>query len=99
VPWDELGVDLVLECTGAFRTPEKLAPYFERGVRKVVVAAPVKDDRALNVVMGVNDDRYEPGRTTSSPPPRARPTAWRRSSRSSTRASGSATGRSPRCTT
>jgi glyceraldehyde 3-phosphate dehydrogenase len=61
VPWDELGVDLVLECTGKFRTPEKLAPYFERGVRKVVVAAPVKDLRALNVVMGVNDDRYEPG--------------------------------------
>jgi len=62
VPWDELGVDVVLECTGAFRTPEKLAPYFERGVRKVVVAAPVKDDRALNVVVGVNDDRYDPDR-------------------------------------
>ena len=62
VPWDELGVDVVLECTGAFRTPEKLAPYFDRGVRKVVVAAPVKDDRALNVVMGVNDDRYDPER-------------------------------------
>jgi glyceraldehyde 3-phosphate dehydrogenase len=60
VPWDELGVDVVLECTGAFRTPEKLAPYFERGVRKVVVAAPVKDERALNVVVGVNDDRYDP---------------------------------------
>jgi len=60
VPWDELGVDLVLECTGSFRTPEKLAPYFGRGVRKVVVAAPVKDDRALNVVVGVNDDRYDP---------------------------------------
>jgi glyceraldehyde 3-phosphate dehydrogenase len=62
VPWDEIGVDVVLECTGAFRTPDGLAPYFARGVRKVVVAAPVKDDRALNVVMGVNDDRYEPGR-------------------------------------
>ena len=60
VPWDEFGVELVLECTGAFRTPEKLAPYFEGGVRKVVVAAPVKDDRALNVVLGVNDDRYDP---------------------------------------
>ena len=57
VPWD---VDLVLECTGALRTPEKLAPYFDRGVRKVVVAAPVKDDRAVNVVVGVNDDRYDP---------------------------------------
>ncbi len=62
VPWAELGAELVLECTGAFRTPESLAPYFERGVRKVVVAAPVKDDRALNVVVGVNDARYEPAR-------------------------------------
>jgi glyceraldehyde 3-phosphate dehydrogenase len=60
VPWDELGVDVVLECTGKFKTPKKLAPYFERGVRKVIVAAPVKDERALNVVVGVNDDRYEP---------------------------------------
>ena len=55
--WD---VDLVLECTGAFRTPQKLQPYFDRGVRKVVVAAPVKDDRAINIVVGVNDDRYDP---------------------------------------
>ncbi|HEY5276422.1 MAG TPA: glyceraldehyde 3-phosphate dehydrogenase NAD-binding domain-containing protein, partial [Coriobacteriia bacterium] len=60
VPWGELGVDMVLECTGRFRTPELLAPYFERGVRKVIVAAPVKDDRALNVVVGVNDERYDP---------------------------------------
>ena len=60
VPWEELGVDVVLECSGRFRTPEKLAPYFERGVRKVVVAAPVKDERALNVVVGVNDHLYEP---------------------------------------
>ena len=60
VPWGELGVDIVLECTGRFRTPETLAPYFERGVRKVIVAAPVKDDGALNVVIGVNDDRYDP---------------------------------------
>jgi len=59
VAWD---VDVVLECTGKFRTPEKLAPYFERGVRKVVVAAPVKGDRAVNVVVGVNDDRYDPAR-------------------------------------
>jgi len=62
VPWDELGIDVVLECSGKFRTPEKLAGYFERGVRKVIVAAPVKDDRALNVVVGVNDDRYDPER-------------------------------------
>ena len=60
VPWDEHGVEVVLECTGRFRTPETLAPYFERGARKVVVAAPVKDDRALNIVLGVNDDLYDP---------------------------------------
>jgi glyceraldehyde 3-phosphate dehydrogenase len=59
VDWD---VDVVLECSGKFRTVESLAPYLERGVRKVVVAAPVKDDRALNVVMGVNDNRYDPAR-------------------------------------
>jgi len=62
VPWDELGIDVVLECSGRFRTPEALAAYFERGVRKVIVAAPVKDERALNLVVGVNDDRYDPER-------------------------------------
>ena len=62
MPWGDLGVDVVLECSGRFRTPETLAPYFERGVRKVVVAAPVKHESALNVVMGVNDDRYDPAR-------------------------------------
>jgi len=62
VPWAEHGVELVLECSGAFRTMDALAPYFARGVGKVVVAAPVKDERALNVVVGVNDDRYDPVR-------------------------------------
>ena len=62
VAWSEAGVDVVLECTGKFRTAESLAPYFEQGVSKVVVAAPVKDGSALNVVVGVNDDRYEPDR-------------------------------------
>ena len=61
VPWGDLGVEVVLECTGRFRTIEQLAPYFAQGVRKVVVAAPVKDERALNVVVGVNEDRYDPG--------------------------------------
>ncbi|MBW3609629.1 MAG: ArsJ-associated glyceraldehyde-3-phosphate dehydrogenase [Actinobacteria bacterium] len=60
VAWSELGAEIVLECTGRFRTIDKLAPYFEQGVGKVVVAAPVKDDRAINVVVGVNDDRYDP---------------------------------------
>ncbi len=60
VPWDELGVDVVLECSGRFRTPELLEPYFARGVRRVVVAAPVKHADALNVVLGVNDHLYDP---------------------------------------
>lgn len=59
VPWGDLGVEVVLECTGKFRTRASLAPYFDRGVRKVIVAAPVKEG-ALNIVMGVNDDRYVP---------------------------------------
>lgn len=61
VPWRELGVDIVLECSGKFKTSAALAPYFERGVRKVIVAAPVKDG-ALNIVMGVNDRLYDPDR-------------------------------------
>ena len=61
VTWDELGVDVVLECTGRFRTREALEAYFERGVRKVIVAAPVKRG-AVNVVVGVNDGAYEPDR-------------------------------------
>jgi glyceraldehyde 3-phosphate dehydrogenase len=59
--WGALGVDVVLECSGRFRSGPTLTPYLERGVRKVVVAAPVKDGSALNIVIGVNDDRYEPG--------------------------------------
>ena len=59
VPWKENGIDIVLECSGKFRTPELLQPYFDGGVRKVIVAAPVKD-RALNIVMGCNDKLYTP---------------------------------------
>ena len=59
VDWDAAGVELVLECSGRFRTIDSLAPYFERGVQKVVVAAPVKEQGAMNVVVGVNDDPAE----------------------------------------
>lgn len=61
VPWGAHGVDVVLECSGKFRTAAQLAPYFAAGVRKVIVAAPVKEG-ALNVVMGVNDHLYDPER-------------------------------------
>ena len=57
VNWQELGVEIVLECSGKFRTPETLNPYFQKGVKKVIVAAPVKEE-ALNIVMGINDHLY-----------------------------------------
>ncbi len=59
VSWRDLGVDIVLEASGKFRTPEQLDAYFKAGVKKVIVAAPVKSG-ALNIVMGVNDHLYEP---------------------------------------
>ncbi|MDR9486120.1 MAG: ArsJ-associated glyceraldehyde-3-phosphate dehydrogenase [Sediminimonas sp.] len=54
------GVDVVIDCTGVFKTEAKLAPYFKAGVKKVVVSAPVKDGPTANVVFGVNDDAYDP---------------------------------------
>jgi glyceraldehyde 3-phosphate dehydrogenase len=60
IPWGGLGVDIVLEATGRFRTPESLQGHFDAGARAVVVAAPVKDPSALNVVVGVNDHLYDP---------------------------------------
>lgn len=62
VPWGEIGCDIVLECTGRFRTPETLAGYFERGVKRVIFAAPVAAAEALNIVVGVNDSEYDPSR-------------------------------------
>ncbi len=54
------GIDVVIDCTGAFKTEVKLAPYFEAGVKKVVVSAPVKDGPTSNIVYGVNEDTYDP---------------------------------------
>ncbi len=58
-PWKKHRVDIVLECSGKFRTSDQLAPYFAQGVKKVIVAAPVKEE-ALNIVVGVNDHLYDP---------------------------------------
>jgi len=59
LPLAELGVDLVVDCTGVFKTAAKVAPYYAAGVRKVVVSAPVKDGGALNLVYGVNHHLYD----------------------------------------
>ena len=57
VKWE---VDLVLDCTGVFRTTEKLQPYFEAGVKRVLVSAPVKGEGAVNVVVSCNDEKVLP---------------------------------------
>lgn len=58
--WAGLGIDLMVEASGQFKTAADLQPYFDAGVKKVVVACPVKDGGALNIVMGVNDHLYDP---------------------------------------
>ena len=62
VAWADLGCDVVLECTGKFLKMEQLQGYFDRGVKQVIVAAPVKEAAALNVVVGVNDHLYVPAK-------------------------------------
>jgi glyceraldehyde 3-phosphate dehydrogenase len=62
VPWGDRGCEVVLECTGKFLTESQLAGYFARGVKRVIVAAPVKEAGALNIVVGVNDHLYDPDR-------------------------------------
>ncbi len=58
--WGDLGCEIVLECTGRFLKPADLDAYFQRGVKTVIVSAPVKDAAALNIVVGVNDHLYDP---------------------------------------
>ena len=60
LPLADMGVDLVVDCTGVFKTGAKVEPYFAAGVKKVLVSAPVKDGNALNLVYGVNHDLYRP---------------------------------------
>ena len=60
IPWGDLGVDLVLECTGKFLTPETIQGHLDRGAKRVIVAAPVKVGNVLNIVVGVNHTLYNP---------------------------------------
>jgi glyceraldehyde 3-phosphate dehydrogenase len=59
LPLAQMGVDLVIDCTGVFKTAEKIAPYYAAGMKKVVVSAPVKDGGALNLVYGINHADYD----------------------------------------
>ena len=56
-----LGIDLVIECSGRLKTGEALQPYFDQGIKKVLVSAPVPEP-AINIVYGINHDQYDPAR-------------------------------------
>ena len=58
IPWGELGVEYVIECSGAFTTIEKANAHIEAGAKKVIISAPSKD--APMFVMGVNNETYDP---------------------------------------
>ncbi len=60
LPWREQGVDIVLESTGLFRSYEKARGHLQAGARKVVISAPPKGEGVKSIVMGVNQDSYNP---------------------------------------
>jgi glyceraldehyde 3-phosphate dehydrogenase (phosphorylating) len=61
LPWAELGVDIVLESTGIFTDATKASAHCAAGARKVIISAPAKNED-ITIVLGVNQDRYEPER-------------------------------------
>lgn len=60
VPWGDLEVDVVIESTGRFTTREKVEPHLHAGAKKVLVTAPCKDPHIQTIVMGVNQDTFDP---------------------------------------
>jgi glyceraldehyde 3-phosphate dehydrogenase len=61
LPWQDLGIDVVIESTGIFRTGPKCQAHIEAGAKKVIITAPAKEED-LTVVLGVNEDRYDPAK-------------------------------------
>ncbi len=61
LPWQELGVDFVIESTGVFRKRAQCAMHLEAGARKVILTVPAKDEIDAMIVLGVNDGDLEPG--------------------------------------
>ena len=59
LPWDELGVDVVVEATGIFRSRDQAAKHLEAGARKVIITAPAKNED-ITIVLGVNEGSYDP---------------------------------------
>jgi glyceraldehyde 3-phosphate dehydrogenase len=63
LPWKELGVDIVLECTGLFTDKEKNKPHFDAGAKKVIISAPAKG-HDVTIVLGVNTEQYDSAKHT-----------------------------------
>lgn len=63
IPWAAMGVDLVIEATGRFTKAEDARKHLQAGVKKVVISAPAKDED-ITIVMGVNEEQYDPARHT-----------------------------------
>lgn len=61
IPWDTLGVDVVLECTGFFTDATKAVAHKNHGVKKVIISAPAKNED-VTIVLGVNDNMYDPAK-------------------------------------
>jgi glyceraldehyde 3-phosphate dehydrogenase len=62
LPWKELGVDIVLECTGVFRNKEKCQPHLDAGAKRVLLSAPGKGEVDGTFVIGVNEQDYDPAK-------------------------------------
>ncbi len=60
LPWKELGIDIVLECTGRFRTLEGAKKHLQAGAKRVIISAPAKSDDIPSFVLGVNEDKFNP---------------------------------------
>ena len=61
LPWGDLGVDVVIESTGIFTSGPRAAAHIQAGAKKVIISAPAKEED-ITIVMGVNDDKYDPAR-------------------------------------
>ncbi|HKK00003.1 MAG TPA: type I glyceraldehyde-3-phosphate dehydrogenase [Desulfotignum sp.] len=60
IPWGDMGVDIVMECTGIFRDRPGASKHLEAGAKKVLISAPASDPD-ITIVLGVNNDMYDPG--------------------------------------
>ncbi|MEZ5425603.1 MAG: type I glyceraldehyde-3-phosphate dehydrogenase [Pyrinomonadaceae bacterium] len=59
IPWEEVGAEIVLECTGIFRTKETASKHLNKSVKKVIISAPAKGED-ITIVLGVNEENYDP---------------------------------------